>query len=171
MVYANWWRISHSLVEVAHVFRSYFPKRTQTHSQQSRQSLGLLISNNLPFCKPCQFASSVRRRQSSQCLCIGIASEGRKSIPCIKPTERITDEMALLGTVSLEQLGKLATDRFGSHINSVRQPVDDRQKEQISRVETQLSEMGEERESELLEDWSSEIESEHEGCCHIIYQI
>lgn len=79
--------------------------------------------------------------------------------------------MALLGTVSLEELGKLATDRLGSHINSVRQSVDDGQKEQISRVETQLSEMGEERESELLENRSSEIESKHEGCCHIIYQI
>ena len=93
----------------------------------------------------------MRRGQSGQCLCIGIASEGRKSIPCIEPAERITDEMALLGTVSLEELGKLATDRLGSHINSVRQSVDDGQKEQISRVETQLSEMGEERESELLE--------------------
>lgn len=79
--------------------------------------------------------------------------------------------MTLLGTVSLEQLGKLATDRFGSHINSVRQPVYYRQKEQISRVETQLSEMGEERESELLKNRPSEIESKHEGCCHIIYQI
>lgn len=91
-----------------------------------------------------------------------------QGISCIDSAKGITDKVALGCPVGFEEAGQMLTYSLSTHIYSGSEIINDREEEQLAGMQAQLGEVVEERESEVLEDWSSEVEGEDEGNCHNI---